>query len=98
MTIKKWFPFLVCKDGTKLSVQASSFHYCTPRSNSGPYTEVEMGFPSVAPTGVLLTRAEDPEHPCDTVYPYVPIAEIEQFIADHGGLDLGATLDTQLFH
>lgn len=33
---------VVCKDGTTISVQASFHHYCTPRSNLGPYTHVEV--------------------------------------------------------
>ena len=44
-------PEIVCKDGTTLSVQASEFHYCTPRDNKGPYTHVEIGFPSTIEGG-----------------------------------------------
>ena len=31
-----------CADGTTISVQASQFHYSTPRSDCGPYTHVEV--------------------------------------------------------
>ena len=38
---------VVCKDGFTMSVQASAYHYCTPRINhSEGYLEVEIGFPS----------------------------------------------------
>ncbi len=36
----------VCADGFSMSVQASQFHYCSPRNDSGPYSHVEVGFPS----------------------------------------------------
>ena len=39
-------PRLICANGFTLSIQASKYSYCTPRSNSGPYSEVEVGFPS----------------------------------------------------
>lgn len=32
-------------DGTRLSVQASDMHYCTPRHMAGPYSTVEVWFP-----------------------------------------------------
>jgi len=43
--------FCVCKqveleNGGTLSVQASASHYCSPRNNTGPYTSVEVGFPT----------------------------------------------------
>lgn len=98
MKVKQHFPQLVCKDGTRLSVQASRYHYCNPREDVGPYTEVEMGYPSVPPTGELLELAEDQASPCNTVYPYVPVALIEDYIAAHGGLDLSVTLNTNNFH
>jgi hypothetical protein len=43
-------PQIICKDETRLSVQASDGHYCSPRINGdGPYSEVEVGYPSVRP-------------------------------------------------
>ena len=42
-------PRIVCADGFSLSVQASNGHYCTPRSNYGPYSRVEVGYPSSRP-------------------------------------------------
>jgi hypothetical protein len=77
-------PF-ICKDGLSLSIQASVFHYCTPRDNDGPYISVEIGFPSkICPE--LLPYAEDILEPTHTVYSYVPIDIVEKLIKDHGGL------------
>jgi hypothetical protein len=68
-----------------MSVQASEFHYCTPRDNDGPYAEFEVGFPS-QPEDQLMPYAEDPERPTDTVYGYVPLEVIEALIEKHGGV------------
>jgi hypothetical protein len=73
-----------CVDGTILSVQASYGHYCSPRSNHGPYTEVEIGYPSI-PILECIDYAESKEHLTDTVYAYVPISLVAEFIANHGG-------------
>ena len=40
---------IVCADGHTLSVQASETHYCTPRDNRGPWTHVEVGYPTAQP-------------------------------------------------
>lgn len=77
---------LKCKDGLTLSVQASEYHYCSPRSAHGPYKEVEVGFPSEKIPG-LLEYAEDPDRPKDTVYGHVPVGIVEEIIEEHGGID-----------
>ena len=73
-----------CVDGTTLSVQASSGHYCRPRSNHGPYTEVEIGYPSI-PILECIEYAESKEHLTSTVYAFVPIGLVVEFITNHGG-------------
>jgi hypothetical protein len=73
-----------CRDGFSLSVQASHGAYCSPRTNIGPWHSVEVGFPSETPSGIL-TYAEEPERPTETVYGYVPIEMVEQLIQSHGG-------------
>lgn len=86
-------PRLVCNDGLTVSVQASEFCYCEPRDNHGPYTEVEIGFPSrVIPE--LLPFAEYPENPLRSVYGYVPVELVDSIIKAYGGIDL--TLDNWL--
>ena len=80
---------IVCKDGATISVQASEYHYCTPRSNYGPYSCVECGFPSVAPEKSLALYAEEVGGMTGSIYPYAPIEAVAEFIDDHGGI-LGA--------
>jgi hypothetical protein len=75
---------IVCADGFSLSVQATHGAYCAPRSNLGPWHEVEVGFPS-APPELILHRAEDPDRPTETVYGYVDIELVEELISLHGG-------------
>ena len=42
------FGLITCTDGFTMSVQAKQGAYCSPRNDNGPYTEVEVGFPSEA--------------------------------------------------
>lgn len=53
----------------------------------GPYTEVEVGFPSARPEpwGQWQEWAEDTAEPTDTVYGYVPVEAVRALIALHGG-------------
>ena len=78
-------PRIECADGFVMSVQASHFHYCTPREDEGPYSEVKVGFPS-AQDPDLQPYAETPENPTGTVYGYVPIEIVEKVIENHGGM------------
>lgn len=75
-----------CKDGFRVSVQASECHYCSPRNNIGPWTQVELGFPSSAPEFGIMDFVEDPENPTGTVYGYVPVDLVNKLIDFHGGL------------
>ena len=80
---------VVCKDGFSMSVQANSTSYCSPQtSNADRYIEVEIGFPNEC-EDLLLEYAEDPAHPTDTVYPYVPTTVVSLVIAKHGGMVAG---------
>lgn len=92
VVMKDQLPRIVCADGTSLSVQASCYHYCTPRNNVGPYTHVEVGHPSIRPPQLWIDEhCECPSTPLDTTYPYVPIELVLFFIASHGGIDHGAS-------
>ena len=84
-------PLIHCNDGLTLSIQTSSGHYCTPRDNSGPWHEVEVGFPSEA-IPELMPYAEDPNQPTETVYGYVPFSLVMTIIENHGGLSNGSIL------
>lgn len=76
-----------CEDGFSMSVQASHGAYCSPRSNIGPWHQVEVGYPSDAPKN-LMHYCENPESPTQTVYGYVPIELVEELIAAHGGMNI----------
>ena len=39
-------PIVRCADGFTMSVQADDFMYCTPCDSVGPWSKVEIGFPS----------------------------------------------------
>jgi hypothetical protein len=78
-----------CADGATVSIQATRYSYCTPRNDVGPYTHIEAGFPSVLPPGSWMEYCEDGDKPLDTVYGYMPVACVKEFIDVHGGLVAG---------
>ena len=77
---------IVCVDGMSVSVQASQFTYAKPRTDVGPWTHVELGFPSVCPPQYILEYADEMDAPTSTVYGYVPIELVAQWINACGGL------------
>lgn len=86
--IKEVAERILCVDGASLSVQGSAFHYCTPRTNHGPYTHVEIGYPSESPVrswARFYDGAWTPENACDSVYGYVPVELVREFVEAHGG-------------
>ena len=80
-----YIPRIVCKDRVTLSVQASRAHYSYPASNIGPYSAVEIGYPSMHPGEAIMEYCEDCDDPTGTVYAYVPIGLVVDFINEHGG-------------
>ena len=72
-------------DGNTVSVQASSFHYCLPRKDHGPWSHVELGFPSFIPE-LVMGYCENSENPTETVYGYVPIGLVDCLANLHGGI------------
>lgn len=76
---------ITCVDGFSLSVQASETHCCTPRDNYGPYSMVEVGFPSKRVKG-FMQFAINADEPLDTIYAWVPIEIVEKAIESHGGI------------
>jgi hypothetical protein len=77
-TYKKVAPRITCQDGTTLSVQASENHYCTPRSNYGPYSHVEVWCVTAPFTEFDYNTDGEPAS-------QVPIEQVVQFIDNHGG-------------
>lgn len=80
-----WAPHIACVDGFSLSVQANYGAYCEPRQNIGPWTTVEVGFPSERPDAIM-GYCENPDDPTETVYGYVPVEMVDALIDSHGGI------------
>ena len=80
-------PRITCTDGFDVSVQAGELLYATPRDDLGPWTHVEVGFPSERPEPweAWAEYVEDADKPTGTVYSYVPVEMVEALIALHGG-------------
>lgn len=82
-------PRIELNDGESLSVQTGRTHYCTPRSNQGPWADVEVGFPSVEPPESWAQYFDGDWQSGDrtaSVYGYVPIGLVVDFIEAHGGV------------
>lgn len=81
-------PRIVCADGISLSVQASPLHYCDPRTVEGPHLLVEVGYLRDAAGKNLPAPPNWEEHGdvLGPVFNYTPIALVEAFIAQHGGI------------
>jgi hypothetical protein len=76
-------------DGESVSVQTGRTHYCSPRDNHGPWYTVEVGYPSVDPGEKWKEYFDgdwDTQDHTDSVYGYVPINMVVDFINEHGGL------------
>lgn len=73
---------LYCRDGFRVSIQASAHHACTPRDDTGPYTTVEVGYPSKHEPLLIPFLDEF----CADIYNHVPAQIIRQLIHAHGGL------------
>lgn len=95
--IRSSMPRLVLNDGMSLSVQVGEHLYCHPRSNVGPYTQVEIGFPSEPLPEPFLPYCEEPNRPTQTVYGYVPFDLVLFFIGSRGGIDITKSFDNYEF-
>ena len=78
-------PRVKCVDGFEVSIQASHFHYCQPRDSAGPWTHVELGFPTARVTSLREYR-DGPPPDTGTVFGYVPIEKVARLLNRHGGL------------
>ncbi len=67
-----------CADGTTMSVQASEHAYCSPRTNFGPYTQVEVWRCGEVPAWAEYGDGEEP-------YAYLPIELVVEEIDRRGG-------------
>lgn len=79
-------PPIKLKDGTVICMFASESHYCEPKSNSGPYTSIELTMSkSVKPD--TLRGYTSPTRESIRTYGYVPLTELSKFIDKHGGIE-----------
>lgn len=79
-------PSIKCGNGLSMSIQANSFCYCSPRSDTGPWTHFEIGFPSKPVEELLPYIDMSGSNPIDAVYKQVPIDLIVRIIIANGGL------------
>ena len=84
----KSFKRLHCESGFSMSIQADERKYCSPRSNTGPWASVEIGFPSHEEP-LLMPFAEDQSNPTETVYGWVDVGIVQGVIIKHGGITEG---------
>lgn len=81
---RRW---ITCKDGTTLSVQAGNSQYCTPRKNNGPWTHVEVGFPSKRLDQLMpYIDGSENSNPMKSVYGWVPLEIVAAAIDECGGI------------
>ena len=80
---------ITCNDGFAMSVQASREHACFPRDDIGPYSTMEVGYPSAMEP--LLMPYRDVASIVDVcaappIYVQVPARVIQEVVAAHAGL------------
>jgi hypothetical protein len=77
------------RDG-EISIQASEFHYCYPKDDDGPYTQVEVAVFDKNGFRVredkLLEWADDPTYD-KPIYAYVPVGRVIELLKDDGYTD-----------
>lgn len=85
---RKTAPQVKCRDGFQMSVQASTSHYCIPKSNSTEidYTHVEVGFPSGYEPTLETYRESSVDDMKSDVFCYVPVAVVDAITESHGGI------------
>lgn len=101
---KKPNPIITLGNGLRISVQASSSHYCKPQedylSRGEEYTEMEIGPISQKNKKFMpLYILQYEEKPFDSkvkkkkeqtlAFPYVPVEDIKKFIQESGGIVKG---------
>lgn len=77
-------PRIQLADGTDISVQASSGHYCTPRCDGlANYSAVEVGFPDDIEFFHEYAERYDDEY--SGVAGWVPLELVNEYIHSRGG-------------
>lgn len=76
-----------CKDGFSFSASAGKHFSSTPKSDTGPYLQIEVAFPSERPEpwGTWKHFSTDSDEPTQRVYEYVPVDLVRKLVKKHGG-------------
>ena len=87
LKVQRRRPFVVCRDGYSVSIQAGQCHYSIPqRDGASLYSAVELGYPSVADS-LIAEYAETPDNLTGTIYGRVPVELVDQLLEKHGGIE-----------
>lgn len=77
-------PQLTLGSGLVISIQASGYHYCSPKDPYGPYVSVEvMIIHGKTPQSWLDQHGYEAE---DSIYGWLPVDLLNQTIEDLGGI------------
>lgn len=79
--IKPQNPAVTFRDG-KLSIQASSFNYCHPKHDHGPYTCFEVAY--LLGDSIFANIPELEVNAADDVYGYVDIKDVISLLISEG--------------
>lgn len=89
-------PHIICEDDTEISVQASTYHYCTPRMTSQPAyetyevclydTDLEESLKIAKKKKYKEAIQWFIDNDGDSVYSQVPHNIVQNFIDFHGGI------------
>ena len=80
LVMRKSAPVVWLANDTKMSVQAGEYLYSTPRTDFAKFTHVEIGFPTFDPPETWMEYAEDQDEPQETIYAYIPIGLVLDYI------------------
>lgn len=83
--LKRHSPMIQCDSGALFSVQASSHHYCMPKSDTGPYRSVEIF--AVNPSKDNLVVLMELSETASDVYGHVPVELVIEMINREGGVE-----------
>lgn len=77
---------LVCRDGYKLSVQASAGRYCSPREDHAErYVSVEVGYPHRPDGSGYKPRPFGKTIDRDTfIWSWLPVSTVNRWVHAHG--------------
>jgi hypothetical protein len=85
---------LICGDGFQMSVQASEYHLCEPKTNVGPWVDFEVRAQVSAESDGQLKHYLLEEDKEERTYSNVPLDVLRKVIDIHGGLIIDGVVYT----